>query len=151
MTILLYHRNCKLEEKRTGKPVIPIAMWKYKKNMDMLQSLPLPIPEYGIQKKDTESQDVSWATAPIVDITSFALSLSSLDKQAMSASINEECSQLMTVSDVLCILDDALNMSKVALTMKKVLKGSPVFDYRMVPLFLSVTSIFFGKKGIDHM
>ena len=142
LTILLYKHNCRIEEKITGNPALPIALWKYQ-HRDSIQH---PIPEFGIQKKDPQLQRTTWTCSAIADISSIAFDPSSLEKESVNVSLSEESSQLMTLEDAVTIMEDALNLSKVALTMQKILPGSLVFDYRMLPLCSSVAAIFFDPQ-----
>ncbi len=142
LTILLYKHNCRIEEKITGNVARPIAMWKYQHK----NSIQHNIPDFGIQKKDMESQGITWNTSPIADVSSIAFDRSSLEKESVNVSLSEESSQLITIADALTILEDALNLSKVAKAMQKQLPGSPVFDYRMLPFCSSVVSIFFDQR-----
>ena len=142
LTILLYKHNCRIEEKITGNPALPIALWKYQ-HRDTIQH---PILEFGIQKKDPQLQRTTWICSAVADISSIALDPSSLEKESVNVSLSEESSQLITLEDAVTTMEDALNLSKVAVTMQKILPGSLVFDYRMLPLCSSVAAIFFDPQ-----
>lgn len=51
------------------------------------------------------------------------------NSESVNVNLSEESAEL---AEALKSFEDSINLSKIALTMQNVLKGSPLFDYRML-------------------
>ena len=80
-------------------------------------------------------QEVLCISSPVVNISSIAFNPSSFEKELLNVSQCEESSQLISLADAFAIMENALNLSKVAVTMQKVLPGSPVSTTKCSPCF----------------
>lgn len=139
LAILLYQHNCRIEEKITHTPPTPIALWKHKhRDNQTVVSTTL--------SKGKSKEQKGWFCSSVADLSNVIFSPSCLQDETVNVNLSEQSVELITLADVLAILENAINLAKVALTMHKVLKGSPIFDYRMLPLCSSVASIFFDQQ-----
>ena len=135
LTILLFQHNCKIEKKLTSEQPPTIKLWR------CLHETTNPSPTFGIQEKDVNACDISWIATPVIDIAS--LNPTTLQQACLSASINEDVSELISVDDIFKIVENAMNLAKIAASMQKQSSQSPSFNYKFLPQMSSVASIYF--------
>ena len=145
LTVLLYQHNCRIEEKITNKPSIPLALWKHK---------------HGVTEKRKGSTDMSnntpethgtcWSGSSVADINDVVLSPSGMQSDYVNVELSAKSLELISLADLLAILENAINLSKVAALMQKLLCDSPLFDYRMLSFCSSVAGVFFDHQKSDE-
>ena len=96
-------------------------------------------------------QDISWIASPVIDITS--LNPTSLHQACMSTTLDADVSDVISMENILQIVENATYLSKVAVWMQKQSSQSPAFNYKFLPFMSSVASIFFHhnpKPEVDE-
>ena len=139
MTILLFQHNCRIEAKLTGKQSPTIQLWRCRHGVTNSS------PTFGIQKKDVNTHEISWIATPLTHISSF--NPKCLEQACLSYCISEDISDMISVEDIFKIMENAINLAKVAAAMQKHSSHSPSFNYKFLPQMSSVASLFFHHNA----
>lgn len=135
MTVLLFQYNCNLIEKATGVVQKPICM---EPEIDSTSA----VYQFGITNK--EAKQSIWGSQNMSSYSNHDLS-NSIHRLTQTVELSEMVSQLITLHEIMNILEKALHLSSVAAH----LKSSSVLKYQFLPFMSSVTNLFFGCLATD--
>ena len=118
-TILLYWHNVNIEKKITGKPSYPIEMKTCISDF--------PVYMFGVERK-CDIPEVSWITSDLQLKSILDLPSSTIQAGIVHVSLKEDVQCLVSLQSISVILDNAINLSKVATYMNNQSDRSPVFN-----------------------
>ena len=133
MTILLFQYNCRLVEKHTGTPQFPIILESECTTSNY---------QFGIIDKDTQQN--LWGTSKNI-LKSFSLE-KPFNDAVETLELTECISQIITVEEIMNIIEKAFHLSKLANTISG---NSSVLRYQFFPFMSSVSSLYFSNLTAD--
>lgn len=131
LTIIIYQHNCKISEKVHGKSQEPLSLLKKSSN-DLSQS-----ERFGVVRKDDSAKScVDWITQKLGTSEDIDLNVEHID-------LSEEVLELISVSDLVVLLQNAINLTHITDLMGKKTASSPLLDPLLFPFMSSVSNIIF--------
>ena len=135
LTVLIYQHNCKLQEKVTGEPQLPLSLLK-----ERFSSSDASIECFGVvSKTNPEDDDTSWITCKFSELES------KIDSTMNVISLSDEVAELIAIQDLFQLIQNACSLVQLADTMKKVTSNSPIFKPALVPFMTSVSNVILSK------
>ena len=100
---------------------------------------------FGVEKK-CDIPEVSWITSDVQLKNILDLPSSTLQDAIVHVSLNEDVQNLASLESISSILENAINLSKLATYMTNESDKSPVFDYRFLPFMSSVSPVMLTNR-----
>jgi len=94
---------------------------------------------FGVTPKDYAIGKEHWLTSKLDVLSSIDYTLQTVDLPS------DEVSELITVPELLQLIQNAINITHMSNSLQKLTGKSPAFNMKFLPFTSSVCSIFFNK------
>ncbi len=136
LTVIIYQHNCKINEKVTGTSSVPLPLLKASTNE-------IPKESFGVVRKNDSmgsESDAGWITCKL------NMMESGIDLSINQIILSEEVAELITIPQLVLLLQSACNIVNMADFMKKLTSNSPIFNPLLIPLISSVNGVILNSR-----